>query len=105
MTGLMSWLPSPVTKERTTLTRSASLAILGKVAPKVTPGRAVLISPVALRVPTGADILGSNVSVWLGPPCRKRKMTERSWTGRLEDDSAVDWAESRLGKDRPPRDS
>ena len=28
----------------------------------------------------GADILGSNVSNWQGPPCRNRKMTERSLT-------------------------
>src|SRR5262245_15421958 len=40
-TGLMSWLPSPVTNDRTMLTRSASFASLGNVAPNVTPGTQV----------------------------------------------------------------
>ena len=50
--------------------------------PKVTPGRAVAVSPVALRMPAGAVIFGSNVSIWLGPPCRNRKMTDLSATSR-----------------------
>jgi hypothetical protein len=48
------------------------------VAPKVTPGRLVGISPVAERIPAGWSIFGSKVSVWEGPPCMKRKTTERS---------------------------
>ena len=48
----------------------------GKVPPKVTPGIVVATSPVALRTPSGRSIFGSNVSIWLGPPCRKRKITD-----------------------------
>ena len=43
---------------------------------------AVVISPVALRISAGASIFGSNVSNWVGPPCRNRKMTLRSASGR-----------------------
>ena len=56
--------------------RSAIAASFGNELPNVTPGSAVAISPVALRLPIGAVILGSNVSIWLGPPCRKRKTTD-----------------------------
>ena len=41
-------------------------------------GSFVGTSPVELRISAGALIFGSNVSVWLGPPCRKRKMTDLS---------------------------
>ena len=54
----------------------ASAASFGNVEPKVIPGRDVAICPVTLRTPSGAVILGSNVSVWLGPPCIITKMTD-----------------------------
>ena len=56
----MSWFPSPVTKDRTTHSRSASRASFGNDPPKVTPGSVVFTSPVALRMPSGALIFGSN---------------------------------------------
>ncbi len=65
----------------------------------MTPGSAVGISPVALRMPSGADIFGSNVSTWLGPPCRNRKMTDLSVNGRVVEGAA----ESNFGSDSPPR--
>ena len=43
---------------------------------RLRPGRLVATSPVALRMPSGRSIFGSNVSNWLGPPCRNRKMTD-----------------------------
>jgi hypothetical protein len=46
----------------------ARAASLGNVPPKATPGRAVRTSPVTLRMFDGAVILGTNVSIWLGPP-------------------------------------
>src|SRR5438034_8619687 len=61
--------------------RSAIAASLGNELPKVTPGILVGISPVALRISAGADIFGSNVSNWLGPPWRNRKTTALSVTG------------------------
>jgi hypothetical protein len=83
-------------------TRSARTASLGKLPPKVTPGSRVFISPVALRMPSGADIFGSKVSIWLGPPCRKRKMTEQSRTG-CRASAARARAASSPGSVRPPR--
>ena len=40
------------------------------------PGTLVGTSPVALRIPSGAVIFGSNVSNWLGPPWRNKKITD-----------------------------
>ena len=82
-TGLMSWLASPVVNERTIANRSASRASFGNDEPNVTPGMLVAISPVADRMSAGADILGSKVSNWLGPPCRNRKMTDRPVSKRF----------------------
>src|SRR6266536_1998844 len=48
---LMSWFASPGTNDRTTHNRSARAASFGNVLPKVTPGIAVLISPVGQRQP------------------------------------------------------
>src|SRR5262249_30176956 len=62
----------------------------------------VATSPVALRTSTGADILGSNVSIWLGPPCIKRRTTALSVSGRSEGAAAERDGNSH-GSDRPPR--
>src|SRR6185436_8419496 len=72
----MSWLPSPVTNDRTIAVLWASFASWGKAAPYVTPGSDVLISPETLRISEGAPILGSKSSIWGGPPCMKRKTTD-----------------------------
>ena len=50
----------------------------------------------------GAVILGSNVSIWLGPPCRKRKMTDLSVSNGFSA-AAVALAASRSVSDSPPR--
>src|SRR5215472_5778632 len=80
---------------------SASLASLVKVPPKVTPGRAVFVAPVVLRIPSGAVILGSNVSNWLGPPCMNNRMTDLSWTPPGVALAAA-WASISHGSDSPP---
>jgi hypothetical protein len=79
----------------------ARLASFVKVGPKVMPGMDVATSPVTLRIPSGAVILGSKVSIWLGPPCIIRKMTDLPVTGRP---AAAAWARawSSQGKERPP---
>src|SRR5262245_26213184 len=88
--------------------RSAIAASFGNVLPNVTPGMAVLISPVAERISAGAVIFGSNVSYWLGPPCRKRNTTDLSVTGLPVSDSGTP-ARPAEGKsdasDSPPRPS
>ena len=60
--------------------RWACCAILGKVAPKLTPGIEVFTAPVTLRRGSGASMFGSKVSIWLGPPHRNRKTTDLSRT-------------------------
>src|SRR5436190_2018068 len=101
---LMSWLASPGTNDRTTHSRSARSASFGNVVPKVTPGIAVLISPVALRISAGAVILGSNVSNWLGPPWQKRNTTDLSVTGLPASESFVPACAVGMshGSERPP---
>jgi hypothetical protein len=46
--------------------------------------------------------LGSNVSIWLGPPCIIRKMTDLPVTSR-PGLAARAWASRSQGRDRPPR--
>jgi len=75
----MSWLPSPVVNERTTLKRSARAASRWKVEPNTTPGIAVRTTPVWLWTFDGPVVFGSNVSYCDGPPCMNRKTTERSF--------------------------
>src|SRR5262245_15381051 len=101
-TGLMSWLASPVRKLRTMASLSARPASRVKVLPKVIPGIAVGISPVTLRTPAGASILGSNVSIWPGLPCWQRKMTLLPVTGRAAALAPRACAASRLASDSPP---
>ena len=72
----------PEAKERTIVNLFARAASLGKSLPKVMPGRRVAISPVTLRISTGAVIFGSNVSSCDGPPCRKSSTTALSLTMR-----------------------
>ncbi len=86
---LMSWFASPGTNDRTTHSLSARAASFGNVLPNVTPGIAVLVSPVALRTSAGAVIFGSNVSNWLGPPWRNRNTTDLSVTGFPASESFV----------------
>src|SRR5471030_558886 len=84
------------------LTLSARAPRRGKVPPKVTPGMRVCTSPVALRVLAGAPIFGSNDSIWLGPPCRNRKITERSLSTGRRGSTAAAFVCSILASDRPP---
>ena len=93
----------PCGSERTIANLSARLASRGNVPPNVTPGSVVSISPVTLRMPAGASILGSNVSVWLGPPCRNRKMTLLPVTGRSRSFAPAACVASKFASDRPPR--
>ena len=101
--GLISWFPLPVANDRTIVNRSAMLASLGNVPPNVMPGSFVATSPVALDTPDGAVSLGSKVSVWLGPPCKKRKTTARS---RTASESSVACARAAIicANDNPPSD-
>ena len=55
-TGLMSWVPVPVVKERTIDSLSARCASPGNDPPNVTPGMHVCNSSVALRIPAGAAV-------------------------------------------------
>ena len=82
-TGLMSWLASPGTIGADDGQLVGQLRQPREGRAEGDAGQAVAISPVALRMPSGADILGSNVSNWLGPPCRNRKMTDLSLSGLL----------------------
>ena len=77
-TGLMSWLPSPVTNDLTIVSRRARAASFSNVEPKNTPGIEVGISPVTLQALAGLPIIGSNVSNCDGPPCMKRKIGRES---------------------------
>src|SRR5436190_9597370 len=68
----------------------------------------VLISPVALRISAGAVIFGSNVSYWLGPPCRNRNTTALSVTGLPASESgtpATPDEGNSDASDSPPRPS
>ncbi len=58
--------------------RLAIAAIFGNVPPKETPGIFVCTSPVQLRLLSGTFFLGSNVSIWGGPPTRKSSTTDLS---------------------------
>src|SRR5438270_1502749 len=48
----------------------------GKTLPISTPGRQVFTAPTTLRYSAGADILGSKVSTWVGPPPSQSQTTE-----------------------------
>src|SRR5579862_1389257 len=96
----MLWLASPVTKDRTTADLCASFARSGNVEPYVTPGSDVWTSPVTLRIPDGAPILGSNVSVWGGPPCMNRNTTDRP-VSRLS--GSADRAAATSASESPPK--
>src|SRR5438477_6618538 len=64
--------------ERTSAILSTTRAILGNVPPIETPGSEVGASPVTLRYSDGAPILGSNVSMCVGPPPSQSQTTDVS---------------------------
>src|SRR5438034_7311017 len=97
----MSWLASPGTNERTIVSLSEARASLANVPPNVIPGVLVATSPVALRTSAGACILGSKVSIWLGPPCMNRKMTALSVSNRCASVPLLSAGKSEAS-DRPP---
>src|SRR5262249_21291739 len=104
---ITQWVPPPwpelrCANDRTKAILSAFLAISGKTPPISTPGRLVLTAPTVDRNSTGASILGSNVSTWVGPPPNHSQTTE---VLRVDLPSAFAWARARRrsGSARPPR--
>src|SRR5260370_10590119 len=78
---MTQWVPPPwpellCAKERGKAILSATWATFGKTPPISTPGRLVLTAPTTLRYSAGADILGSKVSTWVGPPPSQSQTTE-----------------------------
>src|SRR5207253_8289880 len=78
---MTQWVPPPwpelvCAKERTKVILSATWAIFGKTPPSSMPGTLVFTAPTVLRYSAGADILGSKVSTWVGPPPSQSQMTE-----------------------------
>src|SRR5450755_3202967 len=51
-------------------------AIIGMVSLKFVPGIFVLMGLNSPRILSGASGLGSQISMWLGPPCRKTMITD-----------------------------
>src|SRR6516225_5745549 len=70
------WPELPWAKERTKAILSAMAAILGNTPPISTPGSLVFTAPTTLRYSAGAAILGSKVSMWVGPPPNQSQTTE-----------------------------
>src|SRR6187200_2462682 len=66
------------------------------------PGTFVFTEPVIERYSAGADILGSNVSTWVGPPPSQSQTTDVLRVG-LPIWAASARALSRPGRVRPPR--
>jgi len=58
---------------------------------------------VALRLLEGASGLGSQVSIWLGPPCIITMMTDLPVVSGRRGSSAEARPDSRPGNDRPAR--
>src|SRR5438067_3370202 len=80
------WVPPPCpllrwAKLRTNASLSASLAPFSKLPPSSTPGSTVFTDPVTLRYSAGADIFGSNVSTWVGPPPSHSQTTDVLFVG------------------------
>src|SRR5262245_9088393 len=96
------WPELRCANERTRAILSATLAILLKSPPISTPGRFVFTAPLTERNSAGADIFGSNVSMWVGPPPSHNQTTDVFFVG-LPLCAARARARSRSGKARPPR--
>src|SRR6266436_3382761 len=62
--------------ERMRVALSRALAIIGMVSLMCVPGILVLIGFNSPRMLAGASGFGSQMSIWLGPPCRKTMMTD-----------------------------
>src|SRR5262249_32632146 len=90
--------------ERTKAILSATRATLGKTPPISTPVRLVLTAPTILRYSAGADILGSKVSTWVGPPPSQSQTTEVLRVD-LPEDLAAARALSRSDRKNPPKPS
>ncbi len=65
-------------QERTIVTLSIRCAISGNFSQMNVPGTLVLMGFQMPRISAGASGLGSNVSNWLGPPARNKKIHETS---------------------------
>ena len=55
---------------------SSALAIIGMCSPMWVPGILVGMALKSPRMLAGASGLGSQMSMWLGPPCRKTMITD-----------------------------
>src|SRR5258707_1116541 len=103
---MTQWVPPPwpellCANERTKAILSAICATFGKTPPISTPGRFVFTAPTTLRYSDGADILGSKVSTWVGPPPSQSQTTEVFRLG-LPMAAALARARSRSGSRKPP---
>src|SRR5271170_1956308 len=62
--------------ERMSVALLMAEAIIGMVSLMFVPGILVLIGLNSPRILRGASGLGSQISMWLGPPCRKTMITD-----------------------------
>ena len=62
--------------ERMSVALSKALAIIGMCSPMCVPGILVGIGLKSPRILAGASGLGSQMSMWLGPPCKKTMITD-----------------------------
>src|SRR5262249_53722586 len=83
-------------KERTKAILSAISATFGKTPPSSMPGTLDCTAPTTLRNSAGADILGSKVSTWVGPPPSQSQTAEVVFVG-LPLEAAAARARSRSG--------
>jgi hypothetical protein len=81
---------------------SAWAAVFSNVPPSSTPGSFDFTDPVTERYSAGADILGSKVSTWVGPPPSQSQTTDVLRVGLPALDASAR-ALSRPGNVRPPR--
>src|SRR5262245_25038861 len=75
MTVFGSWLLCRQSTERMSVKRSSRAAIFGRCSMMRTPGSFVVVTPNGPRFSIGRSGLGSQVSIWLGPPVIQRRMT------------------------------
>ena len=97
------WSPVPWLTVRRIASRSIRRACSGSSSPNWTPGRLVAIAPNGPRKPPGASGLGSQVSMWPGPPLSQKRMTLVSLPGAVA--APASRSRSSSGRARPPRPS
>jgi hypothetical protein len=70
------WFKFACDIDRTIASRRAIVASRGKCSQMVSPGTSVAIDLNSPRMPSGASGFMSNVSMWLGAPVKKTRMTD-----------------------------